>query len=1279
MGIRIAVLNALAAVAIAGVTARVADRGPTAANVAAPLTRALADQPSEPLEQAAPVPAGDTAFVQSGLDLLGAHLGRVVSASAKACVRACTFIVVVPDPIDSRLDWQFDAGLEATRRGFEANGFVLERFWLPWTLDADSSLRKRDRTHAPLDLRRRHPGVMLFRHVRVLRSMSGQAQPDTLVAVAYLVGETPTSGIHQAAFDAAIADRDELRAATSTCPDPAAQTRDELRVVGPTFSGSIQSLRRRIGSWVGTPNGSDSTARVRHATVISGGATASTAGADMTRGAELQIDYSATINAFDTLLNRLCASVLDSAFAMHQGEVAVIAESNTGFGQAVGSGFVRVDSTLRADSTNRADSVRRADSARDANAAQPALVTAARPTRAGNASPRTPGGAATAGLRATGTVCQRMLRVPFPMSISRLRAEYARHPANTGPAAPLALGTSGSRLPVDLQDPASSLESPPAMSDLTPAALERVMDDIGQTLLAHRIRAVVVIATDVRDRIFVANEVKRRLRDMRIIFIGSHTLYTRPEFNEQLRGALVVSTYPLFLENQYWTRLTSASVERIVFSNELAEGAYNATLMQLAPITGYLQARDSIARAIDSALAPVPAADSAARMQSVWRRAIATSDSQPLDSLRCSALRRGALTDYRTPHRHEAADTLKALEGPHPPVWVTIVGRTTITPVRSFPTASERDTAQPASSRYIARGCALADPDSLSFEAPPTRAGPWEGGLPAGAAFLVLLTLVYTFAPSLLGIHASPSEFPSARKSGEKLTDALRLERSAELQAHTAGFVLPIIALCAVVPLLLVPLRALTHMWGIEWWMAAFLAIAVVLAFAAAVSAAFGEGKNLLLIASSARGDAGFQCLVVVTSVLFYLGSVATLTIEAVRLPHPKAAEFYTRALELSSGVTPVAPLTIGGLFLITWAYGHRQRARAMRRGFAAESWWPVGATTIRKRLLALASGPSSYALLVILTTIALWIATEVQQSPERIVGSRFDGFDHAYRGMIIAVLAITTWTTVRLAETALALRRLLNDVDGLCYADAFGRLPVRLGALARVSPLAAPAPMRANDMITSELSVREHVLSRISPRAWRQLFGLLEPGAVAASHWDHERKQRSRVNAAAQRLFSALDRGARWRAGLSQRAQTTLPPVAEEILALMALDYIAWIIRHIRLLAIGLLAAIALGAWFLACYSFEPHTFIRICFFGVAGVGILVILTVLVQMNRDPVLSRLTHTTLGETTWDLPFLANIATVLGIPLVTILGSQFPEVRDFLFGWLAPLLRTIGRG
>jgi hypothetical protein len=31
-----------------------------------------------------------------------------------------------------------------------------------------------------------------------------------------------------------------------------------------------------------------------------------------------------------------------------------------------------------------------------------------------------------------------------------------------------------------------------------------------------------------------------------------------------------------------------------------------------------------------------------------------------------------------------------------------------------------------------------------------------------------------------------------------------------------------------------------------------------------------------------------------------------------------------------------------------------------------------------------------------------------------------------------------------------------------------------------------------------------------------------------------------------------------------------------------------------------------------------------------------------------------------------------------IPLLTLLGSQFPEVRDFLFGWLAPLLKTAGR-
>jgi hypothetical protein len=47
--------------------------------------------------------------------------------------------------------------------------------------------------------------------------------------------------------------------------------------------------------------------------------------------------------------------------------------------------------------------------------------------------------------------------------------------------------------------------------------------------------------------------------------------------------------------------------------------------------------------------------------------------------------------------------------------------------------------------------------------------------------------------------------------------------------------------------------------------------------------------------------------------------------------------------------------------------------------------------------------------------------------------------------------------------------------------------------------------------------------------------------------------------------------------------------------------------------------------------------------------------------------------------TWDVPFVTNLLAVVGVPVLTLLGSMFPEVRDFLFGWLAPLLKTVGHG
>jgi hypothetical protein len=61
----------------------------------------------------------------------------------------------------------------------------------------------------------------------------------------------------------------------------------------------------------------------------------------------------------------------------------------------------------------------------------------------------------------------------------------------------------------------------------------------------------------------------------------------------------------------------------------------------------------------------------------------------------------------------------------------------------------------------------------------------------------------------------------------------------------------------------------------------------------------------------------------------------------------------------------------------------------------------------------------------------------------------------------------------------------------------------------------------------------------------------------------------------------------------------------------------------------------------------------------------------VAVQMNRDAVLSCLNGTKPGEIDWDAGFVSRILFLLVVPLLGLLGVQFPNKTTQILRWVAP--------
>src|SRR5262249_36151096 len=133
---------------------------------------------------------------------------RITSASSSEVSKRLGYeeikylIATVPDPIDTRLDHQFDRALDAIRRALESDKYLFDRFWLPWgkSKTAAPPISPTDQRTAQMATRHlRDPGVLLFRHLK----------PKRLLLL-FLVGETATGGIHRVAFQTALEQIEKL-------------------------------------------------------------------------------------------------------------------------------------------------------------------------------------------------------------------------------------------------------------------------------------------------------------------------------------------------------------------------------------------------------------------------------------------------------------------------------------------------------------------------------------------------------------------------------------------------------------------------------------------------------------------------------------------------------------------------------------------------------------------------------------------------------------------------------------------------------------------------------------------------------------------------------------------------------------------------------------------------------------------------------------------------------------------------------------------------------------
>ncbi len=127
-----------------------------------------------------------------------------------------------------------------------------------------------------------------------------------------------------------------------------------------------------------------------------------------------------------------------------------------------------------------------------------------------------------------------------------------------------------------------------------------------------------------------------------------------------------------------------------------------------------------------------------------------------------------------------------------------------------------------------------------------------------------------------------------------------------------------------------------------------------------------------------------------------------------------------------------------------------------------------------------------------------------------------------------------------------------------------------------------------------------------------------------------------------------------------------------EEFAALLYLGYIRMALIQIRNRIVTASVTYVLLLWALTSYPWMNRHAILLALCLLLGLISAATVSIYAQMHRDDILSRTTETESGKL--DPEFFGKVIPTIGIPLLTLIATQFPALSNFIFSWVEPGLK-----
>jgi|GEM_PF-6672890 len=133
---------------------------------------------------------------------------------------------------------------------------------------------------------------------------------------------------------------------------------------------------------------------------------------------------------------------------------------------------------------------------------------------------------------------------------------------------------------------------------------------------------------------------------------------------------------------------------------------------------------------------------------------------------------------------------------------------------------------------------------------------------------------------------------------------------------------------------------------------------------------------------------------------------------------------------------------------------------------------------------------------------------------------------------------------------------------------------------------------------------------------------------------------------------------------------------IAEDFVTLRIATFLSHVMTHLRYLLTFTLSGSLLLILAVSAYPLEPTRFVTV-FSWTLMLGVIALaFTVIVRMERNEVLSRLSGSTPGQVDFNFALAGQLVVYVGLPLLAVFANIFPELRDQLFAWLGPMRRLL---